>query len=145
MQQILKDMNKKKNCLLLIVLCLISLSVVAKNNLHMTKLHAEMLRLISTDERDHFTDVTEQLKTESQNAGDERMFYIAWGNQSTYEATHQDYVKADEIADKIADYAEKQNSHWGKYIVLHTKAVNALQNYILGSNSTHGVLSIWQV
>lgn len=127
MQQILKDMNKKKNCLLLIVLCLISLSVVAKNNLHMTKLHAEMLRLISTDERDHFTDVTEQLKTESQNVGDERMFYIAWGNQSTYEATHQDYVKAEEMADKIAEYAEKQNSHWGKYIVLHTKAVNALQ------------------
>jgi signal transduction histidine kinase len=55
------------------------------------------------------------------------MFYIAWGNQSTYEATHQNYMRAEEIANRIADYAEDQNSYWGNYIVLHTKAVNALQ------------------
>ena len=126
MQQILKVMNKKIICLLSLP-CLINLSIAAQNNLHIMKLQAEMLRLISTEERDSFTDVTEQLKVESQKAGDERMFYIAWGNQSTYEATHQDYIKADEMADKIAEYAEAQNSHWGRYIVLHTKALNALQ------------------
>ena len=93
----------------------------------MTKLEAEMLRLISTTEKEQFTDVTEELKKLSQEQGNERLFYTAWGNQSTYEAAHQNYSAADEIADEIAEYAEDQNSHWGYYIALHSKAVNALQ------------------
>ena len=113
--------------LLLAVTSLMSLPSMAKDNLHLMELQTEMLRLISTPNRDKFTEVTEQLKTECHKLGDERLFYIAWGNQSTYEATHQNYMKAEEIADKIAEYAEDQNSHWGNYIVLHTKAVNALQ------------------
>lgn len=48
-----------------------------------------MLRLISTSDREKFTEVTEQLKAECQRQGDERLFYVAWGNQSTYEATRQ--------------------------------------------------------
>ena len=36
-------------------------------------------------------------------------------------------MRADEIVDKIAAYAGDQNSHWGNYIVLHVKGVNALQ------------------
>ena len=71
--------------------------------------------------------VTEQLKAECQKYGNEQLFYIAWGNQSTYEATHQNYQKADEIVNEINDYAEEQNSFWGHYIALHTKAVNDLQ------------------
>ena len=93
----------------------------------MMKLEAEMLRLISTTEKEQFTDVTEELKKLSQEQGNERLFYTAWGNQSTYEAAHQNYSAADEIADEIAEYAEDQNSHWGYYIALHSKAVNALQ------------------
>ena len=93
---------------------------MSQDNLHMMKLQTEMLRLISTDDRDRFMKVTEQLKAESQKQGDERMFYTAWGNQSTYEATHQDYVKADEISNKIAEYAEDQNSYWGQYISLQS-------------------------
>ena len=93
----------------------------------MTKLEAEMLRLISTTEKEQFTDVTEELKKLSQEQGNERLFYTVWGNQSTYEAAHQNYSAADEIADEIAEYAEDQNSHWGYYIALHSKAVNALQ------------------
>ena len=113
--------------LLLTFACLTSLSAVAKDDQHLTELQAEMLRLISTPDRDKFTQVTEQLKAECQKRGDERLFYTAWGNQSTYEATHQDYMKAEEIANKIAAYAEDQNSYWGHYIALHAKAVNALQ------------------
>ena len=120
-------MKQKIYYLLLTFACLMSQPTGAKEDLHLTKLEAEMLKLISTPDRDKFTEVTEQLKSESQKQGDERLFYIAWGNLSTYEATHQDYVKAEEIADKIADYAEDQNSYWGHYIALHTKAVNALQ------------------
>jgi len=91
------------------------------------KLKTEMLRLISTSERDNFTEVTEELKDVCQKNGNERLFYEAWGNQSVYEAAHQDYATADKIANQIADYAKDQNSHWGNYIALHVKAVNALQ------------------
>jgi signal transduction histidine kinase len=120
-------MNKKSFSLLLFFFFLTGLKTVAQDNLHMKKLQSEMLRLISSDDRDRFMEVTEQLKAECQNQGNERLFYIAWGNQSTYEATQQNYTKADEISDKIAEYAEDQNSYWGNYIALHTKAVTALQ------------------
>ena len=120
-------MNRKINFLLLVLTCLISLNALAEENLHIVKLQAEMLRLISSNDRDKFMKVTEELKAECQKQGDERLFYTAWGNQSTYEATHQNYIKADEISEKIAAYAEDQNSYWGNYIALHTKAVTALQ------------------
>lgn len=57
-----------------------------------------MLRLISTNDKDQFTQVTEELKNLCHQLGDERLFYTAWGNQSTYEATHQNYIGAEEIA-----------------------------------------------
>ena len=120
-------MNCKKILVLLTVLFTSSLNSAANDDLHIMKLQAEMLRLISTDERDNFLEVTNQLKAESQKQANERMFYIAWGNQSTYEATHLNYNGAEEIADKIARYAEDHNSYWGTYIALHTRAVNALQ------------------
>ena len=120
-------MNKKRFFSLLSVVCLMCLSALANDNLQMMKLQAEMLRLISTPDKDQFMEVTEQLKKLAQEQGDERVFYTAWGNQSTYEAAHQNYMKADEIASQIGDYAEDQNSYWGHYIALHSKAVNALQ------------------
>ena len=120
-------MKRGVKYLLLVVFCLFSMNVVAGENLNMAKLQSEMLRLISMPDKDKFTEVVEQLKAECQKQGDERLFYIAWGNQSTYEATHQNYQKAEEIANQIAEYAADQNSHWGNYITLHTKAVNALQ------------------
>ena len=120
-------MNQKRFFLVLSAICLMCLPTLAKDDLHMTKLEAEMLRLISTTEKEQFTDVTEELKKLSQEQGNERLFYTVWGNQSTYEAAHQNYSAADEIADEIAEYAEDQNSHWGYYIALHSKAVNALQ------------------
>jgi signal transduction histidine kinase len=112
---------------MLAIVCLVSLPTMAKDDIQLTKLQAEMLRLISTPDKDKFTEVTEELKKLCQQQGNERLFYTAWGNQSTYEATHQNYTEAESIANKIADYAEDQSSHWGKYIVLHVKAVNALQ------------------
>lgn len=120
-------MKRTINFLVLVVFCMISLNAMAQDYLYITKMQSEMLRLISTDDREKFTEVTEQLKNECKKTGDERLFYIAWGNQSTYEATHQDYKKAEAIVEEIADYAEDQNSFWGNYIVLHVKAVNALQ------------------
>ena len=103
----------------------------------MIKMESEMLRLISSPDKDAFTEVVEALKAECQKQGNERLFYTAWGNQSTYEATHQNYMLAEEIADKIAAYAEEQNSYWGHYVALHTKAVNALQkqDYVIAEET----------
>ena len=120
-------MKRRINCILLTVACLISLTATAEETPQVMKLHSEMLKLISTPDKEKFNEVTEQLKAECLKVGDERLFYTTWGNQATYESTHQNYAGADEIAKKIAEYAEDQNSHWGNYISLHTKAVNALQ------------------
>ena len=120
-------MQLKRNLLILLITCLVSLPSMANDDIHIMKLKAEMLRLISTPERDNFTEITEELKDVCLKNGDERLFYEAWGNQSTYEATHQDYAAAEKIANQIADYAKDQNSHWGNYIALHVKAMNALQ------------------
>ena len=100
---------------------------MAQDDKVLMKLKTEMLRLISTEDREQFMKVTEELKKESQTQGVERMFYEAWGNQATYEATRQNYAKAEEIANKIEEYAVDQNSFWGNYIALHTKANIALQ------------------
>ena len=120
-------MRLKHNLLILVFAFLVSVPSMAKDDIHIMKLKTEMLRLISTSERDNFTEVTEELKDVCQKNGNERLFYEAWGNQSVYEAAHQDYATADKIANQIADYAKDQNSHWGNYIALHVKAVNALQ------------------
>ena len=122
-----RHMRLKQNLFVLALICLISIPSAAKDDIHIMKLKAEMLRLISTSERDSFTTATEELKDVCQKNGNERLFYEAWGNQSIYEATHQDYGAAEKIANQIDDYAKDQNSHWGSYIVLHVRAVNALQ------------------
>ena len=100
---------------------------MAVEDTRLAKLKAEMLRLISTPDREQFMEVTEVLKEESQKEGVERVYYEAWGNQATYEATHQNYTKAEEIANEIEEYAVDQNSFWGRYIALHTKANINLQ------------------
>ena len=120
-------MWEKINFLMLAFACLMALPAMAKDDAQVTKLQTEMLRLICTTDKDKFTEVTEELKKLCQQQGNERLFYTAWGNQSTYEATHQNYTEAESVANKISEYAEAQSSHWGKYIVLHVKAVNALQ------------------
>ena len=120
-------MKQRTILFVLAVTWLVIKPVMADDNIQLMKLQSEMLRLISTADRDQFTEVTEKLKDECRKRGDERLFYTAWGNQSTFEATHQNYLKADEIANEIAEYAEDQNSFWGNYVSLHVKAVNALQ------------------
>lgn len=100
---------------------------MAVEDTRLAKLKAEMLRLISTPDREQFMEVTEVLKEESQKEGVERVYYEAWGNQATYEATHQNYTKAEEIANEIEEYAVDQNSFWGRYIALHTQANINLQ------------------
>ena len=60
-------MSKKLFILTLTAFCLTNLTVKAQENLHIDHLHAEMLRLISTPDKEGFTEVTEQLKEEPVN------------------------------------------------------------------------------
>lgn len=120
-------MKRIINLVLLAFVSLNSLAVSSYNEKDVKRLRAEMLRLISTAEREKFYEVSNKLKDVCQKIGDERTFYTAWGNQADYESTRQNYAKADEIAEQIASYAAEQNSHWGNYIALHTRAMTALQ------------------
>ena len=120
-------MKKSIILLLLTFVSLTSTAVSSYNEKDVMRLKAHMLRLISTAEREKFYEVSNELKDICQQLGDERTFYTAWGNQADYEATRQNYAKADEIADEIAHFAAEQNSHWGNYVALHTRAATALQ------------------
>jgi signal transduction histidine kinase len=113
--------------LLLTVSLFFVLPAMAQDNKELMRLQSRVLQLISTNERESFAEVSELLKEESLKLGDERAFYKAWSDQAVYEATHQDYRRAEEIAEVITEYAEDQNSYWGHYMALHTKAVIALQ------------------
>ena len=120
-------MKKSIILLLLTFVSLTSTAVSSYNEKDVMRLKAHMLRLISTAEREKFYEVSNELKDVCLQLGDERTFYTAWGNQADYEATRQNYAKADEIADQIAHFAAEQNSHWGNYVALHTRAATALQ------------------
>lgn len=120
-------MKQKAFLVVFTFLSLVSQMAMAGDHAKLQSLQSEMLKLISTPDRDKFTEVTEQLKAESHQYGDERLFYVAWGNQSTYEAIHQNYEKAEDILEKLTECALGQSSLWGNYVALHTKAVNALQ------------------
>ena len=86
------------------------------------QLEADMLNYIATNERDSFFIVTEKLKEASLEEGNERLFYKAWSKQAVYEATHQNYHQASEIAKALTNYAAAENSVVGRYFSLHTKA-----------------------
>ena len=113
--------------LLLALLFGCNMQAGAEENAQLLKLKAEMLKYISSPDRDQFMAITKQLMAESQQAGDERMYYTAWGNQAVYEATHQYYTQAQAVSNDIMAYARKHASHYGEYMALHTQAVTKLQ------------------
>ena len=104
-----------------------SASLHAASNDELISLEAEMLRYMDTNDRESFTRVAEKLKETSKEAGDERFFYRAWGNQSIYEATHQYYTEALDIAKQMMDYAREDGSIYGEYAALHTNAMMLMQ------------------
>jgi len=104
-------------------------STFAASNEELLSLEAEMLNIIDTDDRETFMRVAEKLKTASKEAGNERLFFWAWGHQGLYEATHQDFVTAFDIAKQMMDYARENNSNYGKYAAMHTRAMALLQKH----------------
>ena len=96
-------------------------------NDELKRLEADMLQYFSTTERNKFIEVTNRLKEASREAGNERLFFEAWGNQAIYEATQQNYKEALSIADEVLDYARDENSTFGEYVAIHAKAEVLLQ------------------
>ena len=91
------------------------------------RLEADMLQLMETRERDRLFDVTDKLKEKSKEAGNERLFYQAWGNQGIYEAAQRYFTSAIDIAREMKDYARQDGSIYGEYAALHTQAMILLQ------------------
>ena len=58
--------------LLSAIVFLVSMPAVAEDDSSLTELQAKMLRLISSPDKDKFTEVTENLKNKCQQQGDER-------------------------------------------------------------------------
>ena len=108
--------------------CMFCISVIrAATEDELMRLEADMLKYMETKERDKFFDVTDKLKEDSKEAGNERLFYQAWGNQGIYEATQQYYTNALDIAKEMKDYARQDGSIYGEYAALHTEAMILLQ------------------
>ena len=69
--------------LFVLLTCLLSPSFMqADNKEDLLRLEAEMLKYFNTNESETFFKVTKLLKDLSQEAGEERLFYKAWGNEA---------------------------------------------------------------
>ncbi len=80
-----------QNRLITLLACLIcSIGLWAVSDDELKRMEADMLKYISSNNRDSFYNISEQLKDACKEAGDERLFYSAWSNQAVYEANcHQ--------------------------------------------------------
>lgn len=91
------------------------------------QLEANMLQYIDTRERDTFFIITNQLKEAYREESNERLFYKTWGNQCIYDATHQYYQNALNIAAEMMTYARQEGSIFGEYEALHVEAMTLMQ------------------
>ena len=116
--------------LFVLLTCLLSPSFMqADNKEDLLRLEAEMLKYFNTNESETFFKVTKLLKDLSQEAGEERLFYKAWGNEAIYEAVLQNYNEALKIDDEIMEEALSSGSYFGEYTALHAKATILLQKH----------------
>lgn len=114
--------------LFVLLICLFfAMDMWAAANDELIRLEAEMLKYMDANDREAFTRAAEQLLEASKEAEDERIFYKAWGHQGIYEATHQNYESAFEIAQKMIDYARQEGSIYGEYAGMHTRAMTLLE------------------
>ncbi len=101
--------------------------MLADSQEEILRLEADMLRYFSTHASEDFYRTTTQLKDLSQEVGDERRFYKAWGNEAIYEATIQNYSVALDIAKEMMEHSRSNGSLYGEYSAIHAKAEILLQ------------------
>lgn len=116
---------------LVVLACLFStaLAMHADNKERLLRLETDMLKYISSPERDNFYNATKELKELSQKEGNERLFYKAWGNEAIYESTVQNYNEAQKIAEEIRKHALKNDNFYGEYTAIHANATILLQKH----------------
>ena len=108
--------------------CLFSVTALrAASSNELLQLEAKMLQYMSSDERETFFEITEQLKSASKEEGDDKMFHKAWSNQAIYEATHQSYESAIKIAREMQAHAQREGCIYGQYSALHTEGMVLMQ------------------
>ena len=112
---------------ILLICSFFALGMRAAANDELIRLEAEMLKYMDSNDREAFMQASENLLEASKKAEDERTFFKAWGHQGIYEATHQYYESAFEIARKMIDYARQEGSIYGEYAGMHTKAMTLLE------------------
>ena len=112
-------MHLKLFSLLVCLLCSTAVRAVSDDDL--LRLEADMLKYIGTNERDSFYTISNKLREEAKEAHNDRLFYKAWSKQAVFEATHQNYAKAFEIARELSEYAKVDGGAVGKFYTYHTE------------------------
>ncbi len=88
----------------------------------MEKLKGEMHQLFSQSDKEKFIQVTEQLKSECLEVGNEELFYMTWANQVMYDANKGELEYAIEEAKRMKHYALDRNEKYGVYAAIHAMA-----------------------
>ena len=114
---------------LFVILCCLfcSIDMLAVSDEELMRLEAKMNEHFISKDIDSFNKSANRLKEASKKAGNERMYYRAWGNQAIFEATHQDYKEAFAIVKQIRAAAQTNGSTFGEYMALHAEATILLQ------------------
>ena len=90
------------------------------------QLTAQMYKIYNSHDVEQFLDVTGRLKEASLRAGNERMFYKAWGNQALFLCNNQQRSRGYQTALDLQKYALEHNSKFGIFNGTHLTA------YVLG-------------
>ena len=107
------------------------------DNAELEQLQQEMYRYYSTNEVEKFTNIVEQLKAKALQAGDERLFYKAWANLSTYSFSHVSRQKGLDLCLEMRNYAQEHDSKFGLYTSTFANAhmLTNLKQYVLAEKN----------
>lgn len=114
-------LSLKRHILTIVCSLLLPLSLLAQNTTSpkVAALQTEMYRLFYQEDSVALRKAIADLMEEAKKAGNDEVFYRAWGNLSVYESTHQRRTHALEIAREMGSYAQEHKSVFGEYIAKH--------------------------
>ena len=114
-------LSLKRHILTIVCSLLLPLSLLAQNTTSpkVAALQTEMYRLFYQEDSVALRKAIAELMEEAKKAGNDEVFYRAWGNLSVYESTHQRRTHALEIAREMGAYAQEHKSVFGEYIAKH--------------------------
>jgi len=97
------------------------------DSLRFARLQKDMYRHYSTHNTKEFLQTVEQLKVLARKAGQEKLYYKAYGNQAIYTSSYINRGEGVEIAKALYRKAEQEHSRYGLYTA----------NYVLGTIYTN--------